>query len=452
MKLSLYHKLMVFHIFLGIVIFVFKPFAKVYFLYVAFFFIYKIFNVPSKKKILFVLIGSSYIVGLEVFLRMNNGTFFYEGSKYLVMLFVLIGLFTTRFNNKGLIYVFYLLLLIPAIFVAVSNMGFETNIKKAVAFNLSGPVCLGLFAFFCYGKSLSFDQFKLVLLAIAMPVISMTTYLFFFTPDLRTVVSGTGSNFATSGGFGPNQVATALGLGMFVMASRFFMSKSNRILKIIDLAILVAISFRAIVTFSRGGVITAVVMILCFLLFYFIKVNLKFKRKILFSLVAFLGISFSTWVISSVQTGGFIDKRYANQDAAGREKADITTGRENLILFEIKQFIDNPILGVGVGKVKDKRLEETGILAASHNELGRIIAEHGSLGLIALLILLIIPLFNRLNNKSNIFFYSLYLFWFLTINHSAMRIAAPAFIYGLCLLTIKYEKPPLHRKQIITQK
>jgi hypothetical protein len=37
----------------------------------------------------------------------------------------------------------------------------------------------------------------------------------FIYPNVRDVI-GTQSNFETSGGFGPNQVATFLGLGMFV--------------------------------------------------------------------------------------------------------------------------------------------------------------------------------------------------------------------------------------------
>jgi hypothetical protein len=89
--------------------------------------------------------------------------------------------------------------------------------------------------------------------------------------------------------------------------------------------------------------------------------------------------------------------------------------------------------------VKEVRLNETGVEAASHNEMSRIIAEHGLLGVFAFLILLITPLIFRLKNKTNLFFYSFYIFWLLTINHSAMRIAAPAFIYGLCLLNITYE-------------
>lgn len=451
MNLSLYHKLILFHIGLGLAVFAFKPLALLYFVFISIFWGYKIINVSQQNRVFYVLLACAYVVGIEVFLRMNEGTFFYEASKYLVIVFILIGMFTTSFNSKGLGYVLYVILLIPSIFVAVSEMGFETNIRKAIAFNLSGPVCLGLAAIYCYGRVVTLNQIKMVLIAVLMPLISMTVYLFLYTPDVQAAITGTESNFATSGGFGPNQVATVLGMGMFVLTTRFFMSKESTLLKIIDLLLLGLLSFRAIVTFSRGGVVTAIIMILCFLMIYYAKVNFKYKRKILLSLTIFLGLAFFTWVFSSIQTGGFIDKRYANQDAAGREKEDISTGRTDLIAFEIKEFIAHPVLGIGVGKIKERRLSETGLLAASHNELSRILAEHGLFGVFAFLILLLAPLLHRIKNKSNIFFYSFYIFWLLTVNHSAMRIAAPAFIYALCLLNIKYEKRPLHRKPIIAK-
>lgn len=393
-----------------------------------------------------VLWACAYLVGAEVFLRMNGGTIFYEAIKYLVIIFIVIGLFKNSFANQSLIYVLYILLLIPGIFVAFTKMGFETDIRRAIAFNLSGPVCLGVVAIFCYKRSITLNQIKSILLAFVLPLVSMMVYLFFYTPNLQDVITTTGSNFEASGGFGPNQVATVLGIGMFVMATRYFMSKENGFYKIFDLFLLSLFSFRALVTFSRGGVITAVIMIFLFLGLYYLKVNIKKKFKIKLSLIIFLGIIIFTWLISSIQTSGFIEKRYANQDAAGVEKEDITTGRTDLIAFEFNEFINNPFLGIGVGQVKETRLDETGIQAASHNEISRIVAEHGLLGVFAFLTLLIAPLVFRLKNKSNLFFYSFYVFWLLTINHSAMRIAAPAFIYGLCLLNIKYETTAVHRK------
>ena len=334
-----------------------------------------------------------------------------------------------------------LLLLIPGVFVAVAEMGFETNIRKAIAFNLSGPICLGISAIFCYNRTVTFKQIKVIMTAILLPLISMATYLFFYTPNLQDVITNTDSSFAASGGFGPNQVATVLGIGIFVSAVRFFMFKGTLFYRLLDLFFLGVFGFRALVTFSRGGVLTAVIMILFFLGLYYLKVNLKTKFKIKFSMVIFLIMALFIWMISSVQTSGLLDKRYANEDAAGREKEDITTGRVDLIAFEFGEYIQNPFLGIGVGKVKEERFSETGVEAASHNEMSRIIAEHGLLGVFAFLILLITPLVFRLSNKSNLFFYSFYLFWLLTINHSAMRIAAPAFIYGLCLLNVTYKTP-----------
>ena len=81
------------------------------------------------------------------------------------------------------------------------------------------------------------------------------------------------------------------------------------------------------------------------------------------------------------------------------------------------------------------------------------LSEHGSFGIIALLILLLAPLISKMNGRKNIYFFPFIIFWILTIAHSSMRIAAPAFIYGLSLLNINYGKKEntVHRKQIGTE-
>ena len=217
------------------------------------------------------------------------------------------------------------------------------------------------------------------------------------------------------------------------------MLSPSLLLKIINGLLIGVISYRGIITFSRGGVITALFMIAAFVYFYFRKVNIKSKVRISKLVFVFAGIGMCIWLYSSLQTNGLIERRYANEDALGREKSDISTGRTDLVFFELAEFFNNPILGVGVGKIKELRLQKEGVEAASHNEMSRILSEHGLIGMVALLILLMTPLLLRLKNKSNIFFYSCYIFWFLTINHSSMRIAAPAFIYGLCLLNVNYD-------------
>ncbi len=279
-------------------------------------------------------------------------------------------------------------------------------------------------------------------------IIANAVYLFLYNPSIKDVLSGTQSNFEASGGFGPNQVATILGLGIFVLVVRYVLFSKTLIIKILNLTLLALVTYRGIITFSRGGIFTAIVCVLAFLAIYFVNSPSKRKTELIRSITIIVLLGAGIWVYSSIQTLGFIDKRYANQDAAGRVKEDVTTGRVELLTSEFQEFFNNPFLGVGVGKVKEARLESIGINAASHNEMSRILAEHGVFGVVAFLILLLMPLLLRSKNKKNYLFYSFYLFWFFTINHSSMRIAAPAFIYALCLLDIQHEKPIVRRKQI----
>ncbi|XCF07760.1 O-antigen ligase family protein [Tamlana crocina] len=439
MKNINYIKSILLHLLIGVGVYGLKPLSKIYLLGIFIYFTHKIFKAKPSQRTVTVLLAGSYVVGAEVFLRMTGGSLLYEASKYMVIWFSLMGIFTVKMHKQPIPYILYILLLIPGILVAGFNMSAQTNIRTAIAFNLSGPVCLGIVSIFCYKRKISYQNIHKVLLYMALPLVSTVTYLFVFTPDIRETITGTGSNYAASGGFGPNQVATVLGLGMFVFAARFFMLSPSLFLKTVNGFVLAVMSFRAIVTFSRGGVITALIMVAAFVYFYFMKVNAKAKFRITRVVFLVIGLGVMVWAYSSLQTGGLIENRYANEDALGREKADITTGRTDLISFELEEFFKNPVLGVGVGKIKELREREVGILAASHNEMSRILSEHGLFGLTTLLILLFTPLFIRLKNKSNIFFYSFYFFWFLTINHSSMRIAAPAFVYGLCLLDIQYK-------------
>ncbi|MBP0904541.1 O-antigen ligase family protein [Mariniflexile gromovii] len=439
MKYSNYIKVIGLHVLIGVAIYALPALSKLYFLGILFYYTNQIFKTKPSIRAVKILMACAYVVGAEVFIRMTGGSFLYEASKYLVIFFCLIGLFTVRQQNQSLVYITYILLLIPGIFVAAFNVSESTTLRTAITFNLSGPICLGIVSVFCYKLKVSYNNIHRIFFSMALPLIATTTYLFLFNPSVRDTITGTGSNFEASGGFGPNQVATVLGLGMFIFSVRFFSQSPSRIYKIIHVILFFLISYRAIITFSRGGVITALIMIAAFVFFYFKKVNVFHKLRISRMLVLFVGVAFSIWLYSSLQTGGFIDKRYANQDALGREKEDVTTGRSDLISFELDEFLNNPIVGVGVGKIKELREQKEGLLAASHNEMSRILSEHGLLGLIALFILLFTPLIWRLKNRTNMFFYSCYFFWFLTINHSSMRIAAPAFLYGLCLLNITYE-------------
>lgn len=443
-----YLVLVLLHIAIGFVIYFYEPIASLYFYFLLVYFMGRIIVLPAHKKTHEILLGCAYFAGAEVFFRMTKSGLAYESSKYLVIVFIIMGMFFKGISGKGYPYFFYLIAMVPAVLVASITLSFDANFRTNVAFVLSGPVCLGVAALFCYDRKVSSSQLLEIIMYLGLPVIAMTTYIFLYNPSIKDALSGTASNAAASGGFGPNQVSTALGLGMIALVVRFFLKSPTLFLKLINVSILGAMTFRAIVTFSRGGVIAAIIVIVAFLFTLFLRGNTNQKGQLLGSMALFVVAVMVTWTISSNQTYGLIDKRYANEDALGRDKEDITTGRLDLFQEELDGFLSSPFLGLGASRIKDIRVEESGRQLPSHNEIGRLLSEHGFLGILIILILVLKPLIYRANNKGNICFFAFFCFWFATINHSAMRIAAPAFIYALCLLNVTNEKTVIHRQQI----
>lgn len=437
------------HIVIGILIFFLPILRQPFYLIVIVYFFIRIIIADKSKKTVTVLFACSYIIAGESLFRMTGGGLFYEISKYLVIVFVIFGMFYTGISNKAYPYFIFLIALVPAVIMASVNLGYDLKFRSSVAFVLSGPVSLGVSALYCYDKPITKSQILDIIKYMGLPIVSMTTYLFLYSPTIKETISSTASNFAASGGFGPNQVSTILGLGIFSFTVHLFLKSPTLILKVINGIIILAISFRALVTFSRGGVITAILMIAVFLFFLYIKSGYKQKQRIVVTFFLFSVFGLFSWVLSKDQTNNLIEKRYANQDAAGNSKEDLTTGRADLFLGELQGFIDEPFLGVGASGMKKIRLDTKGQIIASHNEISRLLSEHGLLGVFIICILVFKPLTLRSRSATNIFFYAFLVFWFATINHSAMRLAAPGFVYALALLNIRNDKNPLHRKRAI---
>jgi hypothetical protein len=381
------------------------------------------------------LMISGYLVGVEVFLRMIKGVISYETGKYGVVLFLITGMLVSPVKQKmNINYVIYLLLLLLGIVFTLVPEG--ESIRIAIAFNLSGPFMLGVSAFYMYKRPISYSELNELIFIILLPIFSMITYIYFRTPDLREVVFGISSNFSTSGDFGPNQVATIVGFGMFALG--FFLYQRTKITRflILDGILLAYFTYRGLLTFSRGGIITAVVAFFLLSLFLIVYKKGSFSSVFKYLIVSSFFIV-GVWLYTADITGGMLENRYMGKDASGKEK-NILTGRFDLFSSQIESFKDAPLFGIGVGNGKFKREKEGGLVGASHSEVSRLIEEHGLIGIIILIILVAIPLahFFNSNNFQRAFIISFFLFWFLTVNHSAMRIAFPGFLYAMGLIII----------------
>lgn len=434
-----YLYLILIHVAIGVMVYVLPFTAKLYGFSIFILGIY--FVIKTQNRNHQALMVAAYITGSEVLLRMTGGNISYEFSKYGVMIFLFIGMYYKGLSKGAAPYWIFLLLLVPSIVLSTFVLDFDNNVRKTIAFYMSGPVCLALASLYTYRRKIALEQMNSILLSMGLPIIACMVYLTLYTPNIRDVVTGTGSNFATSGGYGPNQVATFMGLGMFIFFSRVILESPNKLMLITNLIVALNISYRGMLTFSRGGMITGFIMIILLLLFLYFKSNYRGKVKLNYIIVFVTLAMMTTWGYTSFQTGGLINKRYANQDAVGRVKESQLTGREDIARDEIDIFFENPILGVGVGKGVEIRALKIGDKIQSHDEITRMLAEHGTLGILGLLILFFTPLVLYMENKFNMFMLCFVAFWFLTINHAAMRTAAPAFVYSLSLLNVQLGSP-----------
>ena len=396
--------------------------------------------VKNKNKDNESLYVASYIVGSELLIRMSGNYFFFETGKYGVIFFMILGLLYNGFSKKSFIYAFILLLFVPGIIVALIQFSDTVNIRKAIIFNILGPVCLIISAIYCYDKEIKFSQLQTLLLSIGLPIIAALVYVVLYIPITQDVFVNTGSNFNTSGGFGPNQVSTIFGLAFFIFFSLFLFFSKSILHSIIYILLSVFFAYRTLLTFSRGGFYTALIMVLVLLVVSYFKINIagKIKIKLLLIVLFFSGIFLFGY--ATIQTNGLISNRYANQDALGREKESKFSGREDIAESEIKVFLNNPVFGVGIGRSKEAKEKFLGAETATHNEVTRLLAEQGVFGLIIFFILFFAPLIYYFNQSHQIFFFAFFIFWLLTINHAAIRLAAPAFIYALSLVKITFDE------------
>ncbi|NJW55109.1 O-antigen ligase domain-containing protein, partial [Salinimicrobium sp. CDJ15-91] len=137
-------------------------------------------------------------------------------------------------SSKTVPFWIYLLILMPGIIVGSMTISYDVEFRKQVAFNLAGPVCLGISALYCYYKKIKKDDLEMVLMMMLLPLLSQMFYLFLYTPTLRQEIIHLSGNYAATGGYGPNQIATVFGLGAFLLVARLFTIK-NKMINLIDL-------------------------------------------------------------------------------------------------------------------------------------------------------------------------------------------------------------------------
>ena len=432
MKEQTYIRLIFSHVFIGFLIFLYPFLAKLYCVLIVILGFY--FVLKNKNKNNEVLLASSYVAGAEVFLRTTFGTPMYEFGKYFIIIFVALSVIINGIPKIKNPYWLYLLLLVPSVLISINSI--EIDVRKKILFDILGPVCLGICSIYTYKRKISKTNLENILLAFGLPLIACCFFLLFAYPITNTTIENTESNWYLSGKFAPNQMATVLGFGTFIFFCRTIFQITSRKVFFFNVILTCCLFYRGLLTFSRGGMLTGIAIILLMsILIIFLEKDLKeFKRKLILFAVLFPLV----FVFINYQTDNLLFKRYMNQNPTGLYKSKEINGRQDLALEEIELFKENPLTGIGAGEIKEIRKLKSGTL--THSEITRLLAEHGLFGFLSIILLIVFPLQNYIKNRRNYYLLCFFAFWLLTVNHSGMRTVAPAFIYALSILALKNEE------------
>jgi hypothetical protein len=370
----------------------------------------------------------AYLIGAEVLWRMAQVPIYWEFGKYGSVVIVILALAIRRRFKIPKLPMIYFLALIPACLITLMEFD-PAEAQGHLSFNMSGPFFLAVSCWFFSHVRLTPLQVRRVLLAIIIPLLSVGAVTLFFSVATENIQFTTESNFATSGGFGPNQVSSMLGLGVFLAAGCVVLFRDTAKFKVILAAAAVFFAAQSILTFSRGGIYNAVGGLLVLILFHFRDLADGLRRLVPILAVVALFLWFVFPLLNSF-TGGKLSERFEETE---------TTHRIDIAESDWRIFQENPVFGVGVGIAYEYRRRFLEYSAASHTEFSRLISEHGSLGIIALLSLFSMTVLNLIRQRSTLgraLVAGVAVWSILFMFNAGMRLAAPSFIWGMSFITI----------------
>jgi hypothetical protein len=370
---------------------------------------------------------AAYIIGAEVLWRMTNAAIFWEAGKYFIILILGIAFLRSKSRQRAGLPILYFLLLSLSIPLTIFALGVSGAARDAISFNLSGPLALTVCALYFSQITLDQDEMRQLAWWMILPILGIGALILSGTLSAQAIAFTDESNFATSGGFGPNQVSAILGLGG-ALAFLLFLTGKGAFSRWFALFLALGLLALSALTFSRGGLYNAAVMA-ALALAHSLRDSRGRVAAILALLVVGLAGGYLIFPRLNAFTGGKLQQRFADTDP---------TLRGLIAQADLQLWYANPALGVGPGLSSRERSLFSGI--AAHTEYTRVLAEHGAAGLLALLILLGLAMrayFKSPNVQTQLWVAAFIAWPLVEMTHAAMRVVAISFLFGLALVNWK---------------
>ena len=381
-----------------------------------------LFLALQARKAVTVAYVAAYIVGSEVLWRMAGAGLVWEIAKYELVVISVWTMFRLRQRRIPWAPVFYIMLQLPAAVLTYGYMSFSPYFRKAAMFNLSGPLALAATACFFFSLKITREELWRIILLFAAPTLSMVAFGVSTMREMADDLNFTGSsNPLAAGGFGPNQVSAVLGLSTALLLLYLVSERMSILRQVIVLIGFLLVGGQSAMTFSRSGLYAAAASIAPALFFLALDSRTRARVGRVMAVVAVVSVVFVIPLLVRT-TGGAITKRFANTGL---------TGRDQLMKNDMQAWKENPVFGAGLG-MTPFLYHTTGL--PSHNELTRLLADHGSLGFLAALLLIWFSFSQFLSHRgmlSKALISAAFTWSFLFMLANGFRLAAPAFAYGL---------------------
>jgi len=406
------------------------------------------FQPSISNRLYSIAMAIAYLTPFELLSRVSKAFPYvpYEFSKYLMFFLLLLGIFSGA--NKERNGILMLFMILPSFLFADSDEVYFLE----VVFNGLGAVNVALAVIFFSGLRLQFDQYRKLMKLMLLPIFASLIHLVIKTPDLSTIEFSLGANAVASGGFGPNQVSTVVGLGLYLIFIFWIFNWKWTGYRWLDALLVIAFAFQGLLTFSRGGMLGAalgVIMLTAMTMFldrkYRARNRIPDVRKYI---VPGVVIIVSTFMVVNEITGGTLLQRYSGETAGtlkGVKEKNlnvITTSRYKIFNGDLKLWSENPIFGVGVAASKHLRENTEDITA--HIEASRLLAEHGTFGLMYMILLSLVGVNILRKNRNAVIRAQLFILFSIgiyTTFHSALRTFVTPLLVGVGCLHVVYNPP-----------
>lgn len=328
--------------------------------------------------------------------------------------------------------------LLPGIVRVMMSMGLAPS-REVISSTEMGLLSLGLAALaFRQVVASESDAWNLlwVMLGPVVAALGVTTWSTLTSPDIKFTDE---SNFAVTGGFGPNQISSLLGLGILLCGLLAFQRRGSIYLAV-QATLGLWLTWAVFLTFSRGGMYSLVVSGAAMLLVG-IGTRGSRLRSIVVLVVGVIGL-LVMFASANDFSGNWLESRYNDGTTSSS-----TAGRTNLAEMDLKVFGDHPLAGVGTGQSPKHHQGGNLTGAAAHTEYTRLVAEHGLPGLVVVVSLAVMTVAGFRANLSrwNRLLVAGAGVWALsTMLHASTRLAAVGLIFALTQLRVEPDSPDSH--------